>query len=763
MDFEWKFHKADIPTEEPRDHNSVYLKTKADCGRGPAAPDFYDLDWEEVNLPHDFVICEEPDPAEISSHGFIKRQNAWYRKAFRLDPEDLGKEVFLEFDGVATHCIVWVNGHLLHRNFNGYTSFKVDISDVMNVGNLPNVVSVYVDNSEYEGWWYEGGGIYRHVWLYKTSRVSVDLWGTWVKPVVKENGTWNVNIETTVLNDDDADCDASLCSEIIDGKGRLAGSCVSNCRFASRDKTVCVQSIEVRDPEIWSVNQPVLYVLNTYIRRGDEEIDCYSTNFGFRTFKFNSEKGFFLNGVGIKLKGVCCHEDQGNLGVAIPDTIREERIRMIKEMGCNAYRCAHNPPAPEILDLCDRYGILVMDENRWFNSSPQGLLHLENMVRRDRNHPSVILWSMANEEPLQGTNRGKRIMTSMKAFTRKLDDTRPVIMAMHSGLLTPNVATVTDVIGVNYNADIYDEIHEFHPDTPLLASEIGGKIDELNIMGDASGEDWKEVNIRPYMAGMFKWAGFGYRGEARAWPRLFSRSGIIDHDAVPKENYYFYKSMWSDSPFIKVFPHWNWDGREGELIEVRAYTNGDTVELLLNGKSMGRQKIDPYSRTKWNVPYKPGKLEAIAWKNEKKICEGVIETTGKAVRLRIEQNHSELVADGENVCLFTVSAIDSCDRLVPTAGNEIHFTVEGCGKLLAIGNSDAYDRSSPTSLRHKLYNGACHVYVRMMTKGGKLSIKTEAEGLDAAELNITVRDVERRPYVCSVPELDCLTFFAKLS
>lgn len=762
FDYYWSFHDDNLEVLEPLDLMTTYFKTKSESGRGPADPAFYDRDWEVVNLPHDYVINEKPDINVSMAKGFLKRKNGWYRRAFQLTPEDEGKRIFLIFDGVSTHCTVWVNGHLMQRNFCGYTSFIVDITEVVNTNQNLNIVSVYVDTRNFEGWWYEGGGLYRHVWMVKTADVSVDQWGTFVKTVLEDN-KWVADVETTIRNDSYQKREVVLVSKILDKSNREVACESQKVSIEPRNKCVCKTIMPVANPELWSVETPNLYKLQSVIIENEKEIDDYDTIFGFRTIRFDPDEGFFLNEKPVKIKGVCCHEDYSNLGVAVPDQIHKMRLKELKAIGCNAYRCAHNPPTPEILQYCDKLGILVMDENRWFSASPEGLEQLKSMIIRDRNHPSIILWSMANEEPLQGYERGKKIMASMQFFTKSLDATRPIMLAMHSGITNKAVSSKSDVIGINYNEEAYDEIHKVYPNTPLVISEIGGLVDELGVMRDGSGYDWSLVDTRPFISGMFKWTGFKYRGETRGWPKLFSRSGIFCATGEYNENSYFYKQMWGSENFVKIYPfHWNWPELVGDNIEVHAYTNGDEIEMFLNGVSVGRQQVEKYKRTTFNMKYNYGELKAVAYQNNEIIAEEIIRTTGKPAKICLSSNVEQVAANQYDIIKVIVNVKDANDRLVLWAKNAVRFKVEGDAEVLAVCNTDVYDSTDPRSLDKNLYDGTCQIILRVGVTPGDIIVTVESDGLDTDKITIPVSEGERMPHVPRIINLDSLTYFTKM-
>ena len=764
MDFAWRFHLDNFKRPIPNNLNFYYLHTKAERAVGPAAPSFYDMNWELVDLPHDYAIAGGVDFTASDAEGYIRRNNGWYRRLFRLTEADRGKRIQIQFDGVVTHATVWVNGHLVYRNFCGYTSFCVDITEFAEYGELLNEVSVYVDTKDFEAWWYEGAGIYRHVWMIKTAPISVDNWGSFVDARRQDDGTWRVNVENDVKSILYTPQDVCVRCHIEDADGKTVASGEQMISAQPRTATKSQMALTVTDPKLWSVDEPNLYTMATEIVQNGEVIDTYPVTFGLRSIEYTIN-GMFLNGQPIKLKGVCAHEDHANLGVAVPDDVREYRMRILKDMGCNAYRCSHNPPTPEVLDLCDRLGIMVMDENRWFDSSEEGLRQLEHMMVRDRNHPCIVMWSMANEEPIQGTQRGQGIMRSMMFTARKYDDYRPIMMAMSGGCTEEGgVAGVSDVIGINYLTEQFDEIHAKFPNVPLVSSEIGGKMLPYGIMGDGSGEDWEAVNTRPYFMGMFKWVAFGYRGESRGWPRIFSRSGIIEPTGEPKENTWYYKQMWDErAPFAKIWPvHWNWDGREGEAIDVKVYTNCDEAALYLNGALLEKRTVDPYRRTTFKVTYAPGELKAVAYRAGKAVAEDVIVTTSAPVRLTLRAQKQTLRANRTDALIVTVGAADENGNDALWAENNVRFRVSGPATLLAVSNDDPYDAVGATVPERRLFHGLCQLVLRTTTQPGTITVTAESDGLESAVLSIKAEPCVRAPHVELQTDTDAMCYFAKM-
>jgi beta-galactosidase len=741
LDIGWQFHKGDVEYRPYRGHDITYLASKAEHAKGAAARDHDDRNWRTVDLPHDYVVGGTPDPSENHDHGCLARENAWYRRTFTLDAEDHDRRVTLLFDGVVSRCTVWVNGYLLARSFTGAIGFEVDFTDVARYGEDVNVVAVHVDNSDFEGWYYEGGGIYRHVWLVKTDRVAVDLWGTCIRSRKNGDDSWTTDIETTVRNDYMEEKSAILVSEIAEEKGAVIAGTESQLSIPPREKTTVAQTLTVKAPSRWSIEEPNLHVLVTKVLVGGQPVDDSTTVFGYRTLEFDAEKGFSLNGKPMKLRGMSNHQDYGGLGVALPDRVQAFRIKKLKAMGCNAYRCAHNPHAPEVYDACDRLGMMVMDETRWFDSSPEGLSQLSAMIKRDRNHPSVIMWSLFNEEPALESEQGQRILASMSRLARKLDPTRPATAAVFFGLLMPAAAESCDIIGINYHTELYDTVHARYPAKALFASETGCGFNGFGI------DAWRQVETRPYMMGGFPWTGLQYRGEAR-WPSLFSRAGAIDQCGQPTAGYFMYKAYWSDAPFVRIYPHWNWAGKEGEEIEISVFTNGDTAELFQDGRSLGVRAVDRFEMVRWRVPYSPGTLKTVAWKDGRLHSEDTVETAGAPVKLNCVLEDDDIRADGEDAAIITAYALDSRGRRVPDArGFLVEFDVNGLGEILAVGSPDPADRDPWKACRRKIFEGSCQVIVKTSEMPGTLVVTAASPQLGNAAISIEPKRCTRRPYV----------------
>ncbi len=765
LDNGWRFHKGDIPFPVINGHGMTYNSCKAGSALGAAADDFDDTDWRLVNLPHDWVVEGVIDSKENISQGYRARGFGWYRRNFKLDPSDKGKHIELQFDGIATHCTVWVNGILVHRNFCGYTSSYIDITALARYGEQLNNIAVRVDANELEGWWYEGAGIYRHTWLVKRSPVHIITDGVYAHPVKNSAGKWTIPVEITLENSGEKQIQADVEVGLYDKAGNLVvkGSTISSVN--ALEENVAKLSLSVENPQLWSVDRPTLYQVKTVVKQNGNLSDQLVTNCGFRTIRFTPDSGFFLNDKPLKIKGVCNHQDHAGVGVAVPNSLWDFRLKILKDMGVNGYRCSHNPPSKELLDACDRIGILVMDENRNFNNSPEYIRQLEWMVRRDRNHPSIILWSVFNEEPMQGTESGYEMVRRMSAVVKKFDTTRPVTAAMNGGFFSPkNVSSAVDVVGFNYQIWAYDRFHKEHPEMCLTSSEdVSGVMQrgqyftdmKKNLLdaydtqhpgwGTTQRNGWKQIAERPFMAGCFVWTGFDYRGEPTPlqWPTVDSNFGIVDLCGFPKTAFYIHQAQWVENrPILHMVPHWNWPADSiGKKINVMVLTNADKVKLLLNGKLICEKPVDKYEMLNEMVPYQPGKLEAVGYKGGKEVSRFKVETTGAPVRLELIPDRKTIVNDGCDAVPVTVRALDAKGRPVETVNIPVEFEVSGVGSIIGLGNGDPNSHEMEKGNKRSLFNGLVQVILQSKTnQAGTLALIAKAEGLKPATLVIRVKD-----------------------
>ncbi len=716
LDAGWRFAFGH-PSDPAKDFNHAtgyfsYL-AKAGYGDGPAAAKFDDSAWRTLDLPHDWVVELPFSEHGSASHGykavgrnFPDTSVGWYRKTLAIPAADLGRRISVAFDGVFRDSEVWVNGFYLGREPSGYTSFRYDVTDYLNYGG-DNVISVRVNATMEEGWFYEGAGIYRHAWLEKTAPVHVAADGTYIVTAMQEDKA-EVTTLTTVVNAGTAAATFKLEQAIVGPDGQ-----VLNASFPT-DYTLPAGGagefpivLLVAHPQRWSVESPALHKLVTTVRLGGAVVDRYETTFGIRTISFDPDKGFFLNGRRVELKGTNNHQDHAGLGVALPDALQDYRIAQLKAMGSNAYRCSHNPPTPELLEACDRLGMLVIDENRLMGPSPGQLSQLERMIRRDRNHPSVILWSLGNEEwAIEGNIKGARIAASMQAFAQRLDPTRRTTVAISGGW--GGISSVIDVAGFNYiKQGNTDRQHAEYPRQPGVGTEEtttqgtrGIYLDDrpkahlsAQWEGSSGGNaetGWQHYAARPFLAGVFFWTGFDYRGETTpfGWPAISSQFGILDTCGFPKDSFYYLRAWWSDEPVLHLFPHWNWPGREGQVIDVWCYSNCDEVELTLNDRSLGKKPMPRNGHLVWPVAYQPGVLEARGFRGGRQTETSRVETTGPAAALRLAPDRAAIKADGEDSAVISVEVADAKGRLVPTAGNLVTFSLEGPGRIIGLGNGD---------------------------------------------------------------------------
>jgi beta-galactosidase len=772
LDFEWKFHRGDIPGVLSDLSTNQNLAPSSDF----LSPAYDDSAWQSVNIPHDYIVEGAYDPKAEKQHGYLPVEQGWYRKKILIPATDQGRRLWLEFDGVYRDSQMWLNGHFLGRHASGYTSFCFDVSESAKPG-TNNLLVVRVDPTEFEGWWYDGGGIYRHTRLVSVAPVHVSPSGVYVIANVDNPGNGmqadaRIQITTTLANDSADVVRATLLSEIVDAEGMVVATERTTHHLAANSRFEFRQSHTLPMANLWSCDHPYLYRLRTSVFIRGEMVDQITTDFGARTIRFDANLGFFLNGKPIKIKGTCNHQDFAGVGMALPDRIHEIRLQKLKEMGANAWRCSHYVMAPEFLDLCDRLGILVLAENRHLGNSAEILGQVGSLVRRDRNHPSIVMWSISNEEKEQGSELGARQGRAMTNVIRQLDNTRPITAAMNNGI-GQGLTGVLDVQGFNYHPETYDKVHGKFPKKPLIATEIAAAVGTRGIYArepftvardrsryegnpalcqvaaydvnapdwaETDGVAWKAVAERPWMAGGFVWCGFDYRGEPTpfAWPAISTQYGILDTCGFPKDVYYYYQSCWSDQPVLHLFPHWNWPGHEGEEIPVWVYSNCDSVELFLNGISLGAQAMRPNSHLEWRVKYAPGKLVARGTRNGKAI-ESTVETTSAPAAIVLEPDRTSITADGADVSLVTVKIVDDQGRIVPLANNAVTFNVTGPGQLLGVGNGDPSCHEPDKGKQRSAFNGLCLAIIESARTHGPIAIQADSPGLKSAATTIEAR------------------------
>jgi beta-galactosidase len=777
LDFDWRFHLGhadDAAQDFGYGGGEEFAKTGAFM-LPLFRPGFDASAWRRMDLPHDWVVelPFENDPA-LYQQGFKPIGRAypatsigWYRRVFELPVTDHGRRLSLEFDGVFRDCIVALNGIYLGRNLSGYAPFRFDITDFASYGGT-NTLVVRVDATEHEGWFYEGAGIYRHVWLVKTAPVHVAPGGAVVRSDV-HGGAAALAVETQVENEGDAAAGCRIVSTVTDPSGKVvARAATPPARLAAWSGRAFTQHIPVPRPTLWSVEHPMLYRLTTVVESGGAEVDRLETPFGIRTIRFDADRGFFLNGERVELKGTCNHQDHAGVGSALPDRLQYYRVERLKGMGCNAYRTSHNPPTAELLDACDRLGMLVLDETRMMSSSEEGLSQFGRMIRRDRNHPCVIAWSIGNEEGwVQGAERGALIAAAMKRLARQLDPTRLVTEAMN-GAWGRGLSAVVDIQGFNYFQGDIDGYHRDHPHQPTMGTETASTVSTRGIYandetrGYVSAYDvnfppwattaerwWTYFDARAFLAGGFVWTGFDYRGEPTPykWPCINSHFGIMDTCGFPKDNYFYYQAWWGSAPVLHLFPHWNWAGKEGQEIEVWCHTNLERVELFLNGTSLGARDVSRDSHVMWKVPYAAGTLEARGSKGGQVVLAAKRETTGPAARIELVADRPHIAADGEDLAVVEVRVKDASGRLVPVADDEIAFRVSGSGKLIGLGNGDPSSHEPDKGDARRAFNGLCVALVQATKTAGEIQVEATAPGLAGGTVTVVCDPGTARPAV----------------
>jgi beta-galactosidase len=714
LDTNWKFHLGD-------DWPSALRLDKAGESGGPAAEKFNDQGWRTLNLPHDWAIELPFDPNADTSHGFKplgpgypKNSIGWYRRTFELPKDDQGKRIWLQFDGVFRDSTVWVNGWLVGRHESGYHPFRHDITDIVHFGGK-NTVTVKADASKFEGWFYEGAGIYRHVWLDKTAPVAIAQYGVFVSSQFKQNvpdGPARIQVKVTVLNTQMKPAAVTVSCKCIGPKGTASGGGFKQSgEVQAAGNREFDLSQAIRSPELWSPESPALYKLATTVEADGKVVDSKETEFGIRTVAFDQDRGFLLNGKPYVLKGTCNHQDMAGVGAALPDALQYFRVARLKEFGCNSYRTSHNPPTPELLDACDHLGMIVMDESRLLGSDEENLRRWDMQILRDRNHPSVGIWSVANEEfVVQSTPQGGNVARTMQDYVKRLDPLRPVTYAAPEGDSFAGINGIIEVRGWNYHVGPdMDKYHAKQPAQPNVGTEQASTVCTRGIYQndkqrgyvsayDDNAPDWATTTERwwsyfadrPWLSGGFVWTGFDYRGEPTpyAWPCINSHFGVLDTCGFAKDNFYYYQAWWTQRAMVHLLPHWTWPGKEGQEIDVRCFSNCDEVEAFLNGQSLGKQAMPRNSHLRWKVKYAPGTLLARGFKAGQVVAEDKVETTGAPSALKLSPDRPAIHADGEDVGVVTVAVVDAQGRFVPMADNLVRFELSGPGKILGVGNGD---------------------------------------------------------------------------
>ena len=753
--------------------------TKANSihNEGPYAANFNDSTWQEVKVPHDWVTILPYADVASHSHGYKtvgykypETSVGWYRKTINIPACDLGKHIALQFDGIFRNARVWFNGFYMGTEPSGYATQVYDVTEYVNYGG-DNLICVRADATLEEGWFYEGAGIYRDAWLMKSAAVGVAPFGTFVYADLKQPyDKVTIYVETEVNNHSLTTQQCEVSHRLLDADGREVAKSESSTIMLRAKQTLNSQplTLNLNTPHLWSPADPYLYKVETTVKVDGRVTDVYETTTGIRDVEFDADRGFLLNGQPLKLKGVNMHQDHAGVGAAIPDALQAWRIKQLKKMGCNAYRASHNPMTPALLDICDREGILVIDENRLTGINEEHLRLLERMIKRDRNHPSVILWSNGNEEwGMENTIQGTRIAAAMREYTHLLDPTRHSTIANAGGR---EMVKGLDVVGFNYivQNDV-DNQKKNNPTWKIVGTEettgcgtrgwyfkdekYPGRMVSLNRTMEQNYENiiergWKFYDERPWAAGLFYWTGFDYRGEPNplSYPAHDSEFGILDYCGFPKDEAYYLKSWWTDEPVLHIFPHWNLQGHEGEEVEVWAYSNCDEVELTVNGKKLGRQPMPRNGHLKWKAVYQPGRVEATGYKNGKRILTKTIETTKAAAKVVLKADRHQIAADGQDMAIVNIELHDQKGRFVPNACPVLTFCLEGDASIIGCGNgdpsylgSDHPDKQPCHTFSIPAFNGRAQVLIQSGKLPSTVTLKCTADGLKYGLLTITTK------------------------
>jgi beta-galactosidase/beta-glucuronidase len=772
FNFDWKFQKGDF--------------------KKAAEPQYDDSGWRKLNLPHDWSIEGPYSPNYASGTGYLPGGIGWYRKSFQLNPSLKGKVIAIEFDGVYNNSEVWINGHHLGKRPYGYSSFQYDLTEYVNFAPETNVIAVRVDHSQFaDSRWYTGSGIYRNVRLVITDKLHIAHWGVYITTPIIENLNAQIKIETTVTNDDKEPRDFQLQSDIIDQQGKIVAGKITSHTLAEKENEVITHQLSISTPKLWDIESPYLYQLKSTIKEGKKITDSTTTPFGIRSFNFDPAKGFFLNGKNIKIKGVCLHHDAGCVGAAVPAKMWKRRLESIKQIGANAIRTSHNPPSPEFLDLCDRMGVIVTEEafdefmpgkKKWVKGRNIGIAgkagynevfdewavrDIGDMVRRDRNHPSIILWSIGNEidypndpfshqslgnsyrpqnPPAENlTKYGRLLVEAIK----QLDTTRPVTAALANMPVSNAVgfAELLDVAGYNYQEKYYEKDHNDYPQRCLIGSENSSSLSA-----------WEAVEKNDYVSGQFIWAGFDYLGEAGAWPNKSWSGSLLDLSGFKKPQAWFRQSIWTSEPMVYLAcqetaankqnlsspdwqtlqSHWNWP--TGRQISVFCFTNCDEVELFLNSNSLSSKSSNEFKERMliWSVPFASGSLKAVGKRNGRAVCEYVLHTAGQPARIKLLADTKQLIADGKDISHIEFQIVDANGITVPDAQVKVTFKVQGPAEIIGIGNADPNSHEPHQAESHSTWHGRGLLALQSTKQSGKVTLKANAQALESDSITINI-------------------------
>jgi beta-galactosidase len=807
FDAGWRFHLGDMT--------------------GAERPDWSDASWRPLDLPHDWSIegpYDERAPTG-GSGGYLPTGIGWYRKTFTLPESDRGRQVSIQFDGVYQHSTVWLNGHEIGTWPYGYSSFHFDLTANLNFGAKTNVIAVRVDNSaQPNSRWYSGSGIFRHTWLTITGGVNIPTWGVSVTTPAVSADRAEIRVNTTIRNSGTTPVQVELHTQLLDDSGQplrstdgaktVEGPQSSEpAQIAAGAEVVIPTTLNLGAPRLWSPAAPNLYRVRSEIRLAGEPVDSVETGFGIRRLEFDVNRGLLLNGTPVKLRGMCLHHDGGAVGAAVPAAVLERRLRLLQEMGCNAIRCSHNPMAPELYDLCDRLGLLVMDEafdewtirkgqikfgysdvfNDWFERD------VVNLVRRDRNHPCIVMWNAGNEIGEQRAPNGPAVLQKLVAIFHREDPTRPVTAAMDNifnqdGEAPLAFTNLLDIVGYNYvdrwgarRETQYGDDRDRYPQRKFVGTEdtsvrgtrgeyrfgplLGGGFENGKVMPGYGPEGalyvaaalraaslWQFVATHDYVIGDFAWTGFDYLGESH-WPNKLATSGPLDTCGFKKDAFYFYQSIWTTAPMLHLLPHWNWPDRVGKMVPVVAYSNCAVVELFLNGRSLGAKAREFPSQGSaggwnsyaqpvigattadlqlvWDVPYAPGELKAVGYDRTGAVVAGAsVRTAGAVAALEVTVDRAAIVSDAGDVAHVTVRALDANGVAVPLADNLVTFELTGPAKLIGVDNGDPASHARYQGNRRALFNGMALALVQPTREAGTVRVKARSTGLREASLEI---------------------------
>jgi beta-galactosidase len=773
---------------------------------GAEQPGFHDSAWSQVRLPHDWAISGPFDPQLNPHTGALPFfGTGWYRNTFTIPERARNRYFLIEFDGAMSNAHVWLNGEKLGERPYGYSSFAFELNPHLHFGRQENVLAVRLTPQDHSSRWYPGAGIYRNVWLTVTGPVHVAHWGTYVTTPEVSDDQATVAVRTELRNRSNRNVTVMLRSSIRDAAGKAVATQQTGVTIAADAAATPRGQLALNRPERWDIAQPYLYTLVSEVFEGNRVVDRYLTPFGIRTIAFDRANGFLLNGRRLKLQGVCSHHDLGALGAAVNRRATERQLQILKEAGVNAIRTSHNPPSPELLEFCDRLGLVVMDEafDMWrIPKVPNGYSQyfedwserdVRDMVRRDRNHPSIIMWSIGNEVPEQGRHDGWKEARRLVDFFHEEDPTRPTTSAFNRPVeaIANKLADQVDIPGINYRPWIYEMVQQEHPGWIIVGSETASCVSSRGVYHLPIEKYQKHASLEltsydiiappwaycpdvectyqdrlPNVLGEFVWTGFDYLGEptpffdtpsAMDWPARSSYFGMVDLAGFPKDRYYLYQSRWSKEPMVHVLPHWNWEGRVGRPIPVMCYSNGDEVELFLNGRSLGRKKClgDPVElpvgpnvnadqkfiskyRLLWQVPYERGELRAVAYQGGKQVAMDEVRTAGAPVKIRLIPDRDVIRADGDDLSFVTVRIEDRYGTLCPGADPLIRFEVTGAGVIEAVDNGNAATVEPFQASQRTAFNGLALLIVRSKSRErGKIQVTATAGGLAPGNTEIT--------------------------